>query len=48
MKICGWQSFAFPVSGMLGGGIDYKCPFNTVGNNRYFLGVCVHLIEVSA
>ena len=23
------QSFAFPVSGMLGGEFNYKCPFNT-------------------
>ena len=26
MKICGWQSFAIPVSGMLGGGIQLHGP----------------------
>ena len=42
-KICGWQSFAFPVSGMLGGGILIKqalvikitgVHLTQVGNNR--------------
>ena len=36
------QSFAFPVSGMLGAGNNRNDHF------RYFLGVHVHSIEVSA
>ena len=51
-KIGGWQFeaiFAFPASGMLGGVVRLI----QVGNNRndhfrYFLGVRVRLIEVSA
>ena len=49
MKICGWQSFAFPVSGMLGGGrLISSVRLIQVGNYRddyfrYFLGVRVGL-----
>ena len=48
------QSFAFPVSGVLGGGIIItsvrliQVDNNGNGHLRFFLGVRVRLVEVSA